>query len=278
MRGFVSSRLAVVVAGLAALACAKEKPVEQPPAPAPPAAPNVVHVEAADFSFKAPDSIPSGVTTFHMMNGGKEAHQMMLVKAPYAAMQKMDPNAPPPADMVSVGGPNAAMPGANAEVTLDLAPGDYTMLCFIPSPDGKMHMQKGMMKGLTVTQGTSTAVLPTPDMTVKLSDYSFDMPDTVKAGHHVIRVENSGPQQHEMVFVKLDAGKKGMDFVKWTNGMKGPPPGSLINGAGGLTVGQSNTIQVDLTPGTYALVCFVGDVKDKKPHFMHGMVKNITVM
>jgi hypothetical protein len=30
----------------------------------PPAAPNVVHVEAADYSFKAPDSLPSGVTTF----------------------------------------------------------------------------------------------------------------------------------------------------------------------------------------------------------------------
>jgi len=228
--------------------------------------------------FKAPDSIPSGVTTFHMMNGGKEAHQMILIKAPFAAMQKMDPNAPPPADMVSVGGPNAAMPGGNAEVTVDLAPGEYTMLCFIPGTDGKPHMMKGMMKALTVTQGSSTAALPTPDMTGKLADYSFDMPDTVKAGHHVIRVENSGPQQHEMVFVKLDAGKKGMDFVKWTDGMKGPPPGSPVNGAGGLTVGQSNTIQVDLTPGTYALVCFVGDVKDKKPHFMHGMVKNITVM
>jgi hypothetical protein len=238
----------------------------------------VVHVEAADYSFKGPDSIPSGVTTFHMMNGGKEAHQMILIKAPFAAMQKMDPNAAPPPDMVSLGGPNAAMPGGTAEVTVDLAPGEYTMLCFIPSADGKPHMTKGMMKALTVTSGTSTAVMPTPDMTVKLSDYTFDMPDTVKAGHHVIRVENSGPQQHEMVFVKLDAGKKGMDFVKWTNGMKGPPPGSPINGVGGLTVGQSNTIQVDLTPGTYALICFVGDVKDKKPHFMHGMVKNITVI
>jgi hypothetical protein len=277
MRRLVSSRLAALVAGIAAIACAKEKPVEQPPAPAPPAAPNVVHVEAADYSFKAPDSIPSGVTTFHMMNGGKEAHQMMLVKAPYAAMQKMDPNAPPPADMVSVGGPNAAMPGGTAEVTLDLAPGDYTMLCFIPGADGKPHMLKGMMKGLTVTQGTSTAVLPTPDMTVKLTDYTFDMPDTVKAGHHVIRVENGGPQEHEMVFIKLDAGKKGMDFVKWTNGMKGAPPGSPVNGAGALSVGQSNSIQVDLTPGNYALICFVTDTKDKKPHFMHGMVKDITV-
>ncbi len=279
MRSLVSSRLAFVVAGIAALGCAKEKPAEQAAAvPAPPAAPNVVHVEAADYSFKAPDTIPSGVTTFHMMNGGKELHHMVLIKAPMAALQKMDPSAPPPPDVVIVGGPNAAAPGGTAEVTLDLAPGDYTMVCFVPSPDGKIHMLKGMLRGLTVTQGTSTAVLPTPDITIKLSDYSYAVADTLPAGHHVIRYENDGPQIHEAVLIKLDAGKTAEDFLKWGAKPSGPPPASLMNGASPMTAGQSNTVQVDLVPGNYALVCFVEDAKDKKPHFMHGMVKKITVM
>lgn len=277
MRSLVSSRFAVVVAGVAALACAKEKPAEQAAVPAPPAAPNVVHVEAADYSFKVPDSLPSGVTTFHLMNGGKEIHQMVLIKAPMAAMQKMDPNAPPPADLVVAGGPNAAAPGGTAEATVDLAPGEYTLVCFVPAPDGKPHMMHGMMKGLTVTQGSSTAVLPTPDLTVKLTDYAYAVPDTIAAGHHVIRFENDGPQQHEAVFVKLEPGKTAEEFLKWAEKLQGPPPGAPINGAGPMTVGQSNTVQVDLVPGNYALVCFVGDSKDQKPHFMHGMVKKITV-
>ncbi len=277
MSSLAPSRLAMIVASVAAMACAKEKPVEQPAVPAPPAAPNVVHVETADYTFKAPDSIPSGVTTFHMMNGGKEAHHMILMKAPLAMVQKMDPTKPPPPDLVMAGGPNAALPGGTAEATMDLAPGEYTLVCFIPGPDGKPHMLKGMTRALTVTQGTSTAVLPTPDMMVKLTDYTFDMPDTVAAGHHVIRFDNAGPQMHEVVFVKLDAGKVAADFPKWAMKMQGPPPGTPVNGVGTMTVGQSNTVQVDLTPGNYALICFVEDAKDHKPHFTHGMVKTITV-
>jgi hypothetical protein len=277
MRRLVSSRLAVVVAGVAAIACAKEKPAEQAAVPAPPPPPNVVHVEAADFSFKAPDTIPSGVTTFHLMNGGKEIHQVVLIKMPLAAVQKMDPNATPPADLVMAGGPNAAAPGGIAAATVDLAPGEYTMVCLIPSPDGKAHILKGMTRALTVTQGSSTAVLPAPDLTIKLTDYAFGVADTIPGGHHVIRIENDGPQTHEMVFFKLEPGKTAQDFLKWGEKLNGPPPGGPIDGASPMTVGQNNTVAVDLAPGNYVLVCFVGDTTDKKPHFLHGMVKTITV-
>ena len=280
MRRPVSSRFAVVLAGIAAVACTKaEKPADQAAVapPAAPAAPNVVHVEAADYSFTAPDSIPSGVTTFHMMNGGKEAHQVIIFKASIEDMKKMNPNGPAPADLVVVGGPNAAMPGGTAEATLDIAPGTYTMMCLIPSADGKPHAMKGMMRALTVTQGTSTAVMPTPDITAKLTDYAFEFSAPLTAGHHVIRIENAGPQNHEMVFIKLDSGKKIEEFAKWALSMKGPPPGAPINGGGVMSVGGVNTVQVDLTPGDYGVLCFVTDAKDKKPHLMHGMVKQITV-
>ena len=30
-------------------------------------------------------------------------------------------------------------------------------------------------------------------------------------------------------------------------------------------------------PGSYALICFVPDAKDGKPHAMHGMLKTLTV-
>jgi len=33
----------------------------------------------------------------------------------------------------------------------------------------------------------------------------------------------------------------------------------------------------DFTPGNYVFLCFVGDEKDHKPHFAHGMVQNFTV-
>lgn len=278
MRSFPSSRLAVAALGLAALACAGEKPADQAAVPAPPPPPNVVHIEAADYAFTAPDTLPSGVTTFHLMNGGKEAHHVVLIKAPIATIQPAGGMAAIPPGAMVIGGPNAAMPGGTAEATLDLSPGEYTLVCLIPAADGKPHMMHGMVRALVVTQGTSTAVLPAADMTIKLTDYAFGVPDTVPAGRHVIRFDNDGPQEHEAVFVKLEPGKTAEDFLKWAENLQGPPPGTTVNGASPLTTGQGNTVAVDLAPGNYALVCFVADAKDKRPHFLHGMVKTITVM
>lgn len=277
MRRFVSRRMALVYSAVIVGACAKAEPPAEQVAVAP-VAPPVVHVTASDYSFQAPDTLPSGPTTFHLMNGGKEIHHVVLIKAPLATVQSMDPAAPPAADLVVAGGPNAAPPGGTAEATLDLAPGQYTLVCLVPGPDGKPHMLHGMMRSLTVTLGSSAAVVPVPDITIKLTDYAFGVADTIPAGHHVIKVDNDGPQMHEIVFVKLEPGKTVEDFLAWSEKLQGPPPASLVHGVSPMTTGQSNTVAVDLLPGDYAMVCFVSDTRDKKPHFLHGMVKAVKVI
>jgi uncharacterized cupredoxin-like copper-binding protein len=234
-------------------------------------------VTATDYAFQAPDTLPSGVTTFHLMNEGKEAHHVVLVKMPLAEFQKANLAGPPPADLVVMGGPNAAMPGGTAEATVDLLPGSYTIVCFIPSTDGKPHVMKGMARALEVTQGTSTAAMPAADITVKLTDYAFEITGPLTAGRHVVRVEDVGPQMHELVFVKLEPGKTVQEMAAWLEKPEGPAPGALINGASPMTPGMANTTTVDLTPGDYGLICFVSDSKDGKPHIAHGMVKQITV-
>lgn len=259
-------------------ACAKtEPPAEQATAAPAPVAPNMVHVTATEYAFKAPDTLPSGVTTFHLMNEGKEAHHAVLLKMPLADFQKANLAGPPPPNLVMLGGPNAAPPGGTAEATVDLTPGSYTIVCFIPAPDGKPHLMKGMARALEVTQGTSTAALPMADITIKLTDYAFDIAGPLTVGRHVIRVEDVGPQVHELVFVKLEPGKTVQQMAAWLEKPAGPPPGALINGASPMTAGVANTTTVDLTAGDYGLICFVPDSKDGKPHIAHGMVKQITV-
>jgi uncharacterized cupredoxin-like copper-binding protein len=85
----------------------------------------VVTVHASEFSFSAPKSIAAGQTTIRLVNDGKELHHITILKLEQGktmqdlmAMMK-DPNAPPPAWLVPVGGPNAAVPGATIEATLD---------------------------------------------------------------------------------------------------------------------------------------------------------------
>jgi hypothetical protein len=77
---------------------------------------------------------------------------------------------------------------------------------------------------------------------------------------------------------QLAPGKTLADFQAWVQGgMKGPPPAKPVGGVTGPDVGGHQTFTATLAAGKYVLICFVPDKADRKPHFMHGMVKEITV-
>ena len=118
----------------------------------------VVTVHAKDFAFVAPKSIPAGMTSFKLVNDGKNLHHMQIIKleegktfADLQAAMKVQ-GAPPPKWLVPVGGPNAAVPGGSVEATLNLEAGNYVIMCFIPSAgDPTPHFMKGMIQPLTVS-------------------------------------------------------------------------------------------------------------------------------
>lgn len=247
--------------------------------------PATVSVSAHDFAFEAPDRIPAGATTFRLINHGKELHQAQLVKFEDGKSledlaQALKQHGPPPSWMKFVGGPNGIAPGQEANATSVLAPGRYAYLCFIPSPDGVMHVAKGMARPFEVTEAPANAPreLPQPDLTIKLVDYDFHPSRPITPGKHTIMVENAGPQPHELVLLKMAPGKKVEDFAHWAeSGMKGPPPAEALGGVVFLDRGRKGTFDVELTPGDYGFICFVPDEKDGKPHLVHGMMKTIKV-
>ena len=247
------------------------------------AAPNVVTFKAVDYAFAGPDTIRAGLTTVRMQTGGKEMHQISIFRidsgktvADVNAAMK-NPNAPP-AWFKEVAGVNAPAPGLAAEVTMNLDAGNYMLLCFIPSPDGVPHVAKGMVKPLTVTGTAVAAAEPKADVVMKLSDYAFDMSAPATAGQHMIRVENSASQAHEVFIVKLEPGKNAKDLVSWVEKMQGPPPAVPLGGMTGLATGGHAYFPVTFeSGGSYALLCFLPDAKDGKPHIAHGMVKEFKV-
>lgn len=254
--------------------------------------PLVVTVHAKEFAFIAPASIAAGTTTFRLVNDGKEIHQISILElkdgktlADYAAAMKANQPAP---WAVGVGGPNAAAPGQTIEATITLEPGNYILVCWVPSPGAPVpHMAKGMIKALAVTAPTgatqagaprSSAAEPTPDVHLELFDYGFRFSKPLVAGKHTIHVMNVGTQDHESVIVKLAPGKTMKDFDAWLqSGMKGPSPAAPTPGMAGLGKGRTATFTTELTPGRYGIVCWIPDVKDGKPHEMHGMVQEFTV-
>ena len=44
-----------------------------------------------------------------------------------------------------------------------------------------------------------------------------------------------------------------------------------------MSPGATAFFPVNLTPGSYAWICFLDDAKDGKPHFTHGMIKDFTI-
>jgi hypothetical protein len=246
---------------------------------------STVTLTANDYGFDAPATIPAGAVTMRLQNHGKELHQAQLLKLEdgktVADLAKALKNpGPPPSWIKFVGGPNGVAPGSESNATQVLAPGKYVYICLIPSPDGVIHAAKGMVQPFEVTAGSGPAAaeLPTGDVTMKLTDYAFDLSTPLTPGRQTIVVENAGPQPHEVVLLKLAPGRTAEDFGKWAEtGMKGPPPAEPLGGVTVLEKGGRGSFTADLTAGDYGLICFVPDAKNGKPHLAHGMTKTIKV-
>jgi uncharacterized cupredoxin-like copper-binding protein len=91
-----------------------------------------------DFGFDVPDDF-TGQGTVAVTNNGEQPHELTIVGGTADAQE-------------GAGGLTTIAPGETGEVPLDLAPGDYTFVCFVTDPEsGQIHLQLGMEADVTVT-------------------------------------------------------------------------------------------------------------------------------
>ena len=116
-----------------------------------------VAVTLKEYSFEVPTELKAGTHTFKVSNQGAQPHEMLLFKLAegktmadaHAFLSNPNPSGPPPGDMA--GGALAIGPGMRSWTTVDLTPGNYVAICFIPdSGDGKAHLEHGMIMPLAV--------------------------------------------------------------------------------------------------------------------------------
>src|SRR5437016_14097066 len=254
------------------------------------AGPSLITITATDYAFCVPDTLPAGLTTFRLVNQGKELQHANLVRlgegktvgdfhAGLAAAMKN--HTPPPTWMGFAGGPNAVTLGDTGVATQMLEPGSYVFVCWMPALNGVPHFVKGMLHPLLVTPGAAApaAAEPATDVTIKLTDYDFQLSQPLTAGKHVVRVDNTGAQAHEIVIAALSAGKTLQDFIAWEAGGENGPlqTGAWLGGGTSIDVGGHSQFAVTFARGSYLLLCFWPDAKDGKPPIMHGMAKQITI-
>jgi hypothetical protein len=125
---------------------------------------NTIDVTAIDFAF---DGIPAhlrpGITSFELTNSGSETHQMVIARA------KAGVTAPMTELLASADGGRSALtqlseadaaPGGGGSSVLDLEPGTYAVICFVPVgsipgttavDSAPSHWMQGMVSEFTVS-------------------------------------------------------------------------------------------------------------------------------
>ncbi|RPI29759.1 MAG: hypothetical protein EHM70_15425 [Chloroflexota bacterium] len=120
-----------------------------------------VDVDLVDFSFIMPTELSAGEQVWKVTNSGEQWHEIGIVSLNegvtlddiLAMMQSQEPpQGPPPFEEIAFFGP--ITPGETAWVSMNLEPGTYTVLCFIPDSegDGAPHFTHGMVQTIEVTE------------------------------------------------------------------------------------------------------------------------------
>jgi uncharacterized cupredoxin-like copper-binding protein len=115
-----------------------------------------VVMKLVDYDFELSKPLTAGRYTIRIENAGSQEHEVAIVKLD-SGKEPMDfarwgekQVGKPPGTLH--GGVSGIMPGDTAFVEVDLAPGEYGLICFVPdSKDGKGHYHHGMAKKVTVS-------------------------------------------------------------------------------------------------------------------------------
>jgi hypothetical protein len=111
-----------------------------------------------DYSFSLSAPLAAGRHTIRVENAGTESHEVSVTRL--AAGKTIEdlrawlrnPGERLPDSVGSVaGGVTSLAPGAEAYFEVDLTPGEYLLLCFVTAPDGRSHIDHGMIQQIKVS-------------------------------------------------------------------------------------------------------------------------------
>lgn len=125
-------------------------------------------IRLMDFSFAVDTPLGAGPRTIRVENAGVEPHDLVLMKLapgrtaddvrrslnPERARRAEDAAEDPPLsfeDLGTVAGGIAAIaPGMESYFEAHFTPGEYALVCMATAPDGRSHIEHGMIRQITV--------------------------------------------------------------------------------------------------------------------------------
>lgn len=132
-------------------------PASSGSAPAEPADSGLVTLRDFHIELPSPGPFNAGQTTWKIWNHGGQPHEMALLKLAQGKtsqdaisfLEQQNPSGPPP--FSDAGGIGALGVDKSGWATLDLTPGNYVALCYVPDPStGQPHFMMGMHQAFSV--------------------------------------------------------------------------------------------------------------------------------
>jgi len=278
----------IILLAISLTGCGKSKKSNSSSGTTTTAAPKAVStmdITAKEFIFDAPNSVQEGYVKINFTNAGTVDHQAQFLRLQdgktlqdFTAAGTADPSGLQALALTDGGGGvNVTKPGVEHAVN-KLRAGNWLMVCFVPGPDGVPHLAKGMIRPFVVGPPASTETAPTATATVSAKNFNFGTLPTFKTGTTTVEFKNTSTDQvHEMTLIRMAAGKTVTDAKAFFAQPAGPPPFESVGGAAAVGPGDSVFADVDLTAGTYVVLCHVPDPASKKPHVALGMIQQFTV-
>jgi hypothetical protein len=240
------------------------------------------------YRFEAPQSVDAGLVEIEFKNSGKLEHEAQLIKIEgnrtteqaLAAFDKILRGGAAPDWFRARGGVGTTAPGATATITQPLEPGSYVIVDS-GEPEGRdvqPHYREGAFAELTVTGETSDASVSEADATITATEYAFSS-SGLEAGKNKIRFRNGGGQWHHLIVARMNPGSTIDDVKRFFTREEGAPPVEEENVEETAVIdgGEEQLTEVDLTPGSYALLCFIPDRAGGPPHAAKGMISEAKV-
>lgn len=200
-------------------------------------------------------------------------------------------------DMTFNGGPGTTA-GETRGVILDLTPGEWFINVWTYDPETDQTTDDPV--AVTVTGELTETDDPVADVRVELFEMDFAVSDGVTSGPQTWHLVNTGEQIHHLILSQVPEGTTEDDVIELAGMFMEPPaspeadatpmahatpmaePGLGFEDLNDvfyslpLSSGQFNVVEMDLEPGTYAMICFLPDPSGM-PHVMMGMVEIIVV-
>lgn len=126
---------------------------------------------------------------------------------------------------------------------------------------------------------TATPAAPSA-VEVEATDYGFSLRTArVQAGRVVLTLANKGAENHHLTLIKVGDGARAEDVVAGLRKGDGSVMArtTAIGGPNGVAPGAKGSVTVDLTPGSYVMVCHIPSPQDQVAHSSKGMVSSFTV-